>query len=109
MKHLEDVDKMVSTIVNSLAGSGRAHAGIIVTGDHTTPVSYMDHTCEPVPFIVAPVSTESTCKCLQAFGSDEVQAFNEVEIGMRGSLGRFPGVAIMSIVKSYLELMDVCD
>lgn len=38
-------------------GSSSAAAGVVVavTGDHSTPVEFGDHSCEPVPFAAAPL------------------------------------------------------
>jgi len=59
------VDAMVGRLVGSLAGGGgggstAAAAGdcvlLAVTGDHSTPAAFGDHSIEPVPFAAAPVA-----------------------------------------------------
>jgi 2,3-bisphosphoglycerate-independent phosphoglycerate mutase len=59
------------------------------TGDHTTPIDFGDHTCEPVPVLfVGP----NVCQ-------DATTAFGEREAG-RGGLGRFSG-RVLPMVLGY--------
>jgi 2,3-bisphosphoglycerate-independent phosphoglycerate mutase len=56
--YLEAVDMMVGQLIRRLweaesAGTGRY--AICVTGDHSTPVEFGDHSHEPVPFAIARV------------------------------------------------------
>lgn len=92
---------------------------IVVTGDHTTPVKYGDHTFEPVPLAIARV--ENAYKCLDAASSsdkssvsdpavsaatsvsplvDSVQTFSELSVA-RGALGRFAGDQLMELIKKF--------
>ena len=47
---------------------------IVVTGDHSTPVEFGDHSCEPVPFAIASVQ-----HVVHALGGDE--AVQEIPLG----------------------------
>lgn len=64
---------------------------LVVTGDHTTPVRYGDHTFEPVPFTICPIDTTTSM--------DAVQSFDEQSAGL-GVLGRFPGQEVMQIIQN---------
>jgi len=61
-------------------GIDDAATHLAVTGDHTTPIDYGDHTHEPVPVLFAGPNV----------AKDETTAFGEREAG-RGGLGRFSG------------------
>lgn len=66
---------------------------VVVTGDHTTPALYGDHSCEPVPFCVSRVPFEK---------GDCVKKFDEISAS-QGSLGRFCGDQVMSIAKHFMN------
>ena len=75
---------------------------VAVTGDHSTPVAMEDHSTEPVPFSVAKKRAEgspfssSTC-----WASDGCDVFSELQCGSGlGALGRFPGSAMLALMKS---------
>ena len=58
MKYFEVVDQMIRHLVIRLAKkeSGSAERfNIVVTGDHSTPVVFGDHSHEPVPLALARV------------------------------------------------------
>lgn len=67
----------------------------MVTGDHTTPTLYGDHSCEPVPFCISSVSGNHTWV-------DQVSTFDEIAVS-KGMLGRFCGDQVMSIAKSFMD------
>jgi len=51
---------MVRALVLGLAALGRETGDafvVVLTGDHSTPVEFGDHSAEPVPFTVAPVGS----------------------------------------------------
>jgi 2,3-bisphosphoglycerate-independent phosphoglycerate mutase len=123
------IDQMVSFLVDQLASDSkssnrRVHAlqlpltpqyVICFTGDHTTPVSVGDHTCEPVPFAVCEAAnahavlrlgaTLAATQTSSPLPIDEVELFNEVDCA-RGFLGRFAGSSVLSILKNYKELVQ---
>ena len=59
------------------------------TGDHTTPIDFGDHTCEPVPVMFVGPNV----------AQDATTAFGEREAG-RGGLGRFSG-RVLPMVLGY--------
>lgn len=68
---------------------------VAITGDHSTPLYYGDHTFEPVPFVL-------TCKKAfhgdaKFFMQDECEVFSEIEAA-KGKLGRFAGRGAMPFV-----------
>ncbi|ETV93187.1 hypothetical protein H310_12791 [Aphanomyces invadans] len=105
MRFLEKADAMIARLIQGLDEGIEEEATIIVTGDHTTPVLYGDHTFEPVPFTIANVraaarilrgETTTTTHELQ----DHVLHFSEVDAA-GGILGRFSGDQVMEIVKQF--------
>ena len=60
---------------------------ICVTGDHTTPVRYGDHSAEPVPIVIGSVKSSSV--------SD--YKFDEITCA-KGRLGRFTGDQIIPLL-----------
>lgn len=66
---------------------------IVVTGDHSTPVLYGDHSCEPVPFCISKIGVER---------GDLVKTFDENAVS-KGALGRFCGDQVMKIIKAFMN------
>lgn len=68
-RYQEVVDKMVAQLVRQLwqqERSGNGRYSIVVTGDHSTPVEFGDHSHEPVPFAIAHLR-----HVVQVLGGDE--------------------------------------
>ncbi len=86
LKFIEDVDKEIGEIteIDDLY--------LILTADHTTPVSVMDHTGDPVPIVIAGPEVRV----------DDVDRFNEKEAS-KGGLCRIRGADIMNIL---MDLMN---
>ena len=58
VQYLECVDVMIKQLIQRLhqaEAGGQGHYCVCVTGDHSTPVLFGDHSHEPVPFTVAHV------------------------------------------------------
>lgn len=58
VQYLECVDVMIKQLIRRLHQAetgGQGHYCVCVTGDHSTPVLFGDHSHEPVPFTVAHV------------------------------------------------------
>ena len=96
---LERVDGMVGEVVAGLRAAAREGTGgvryvVLVTGDHSTPVRSGDHSCEPVPLVLAEVEGRG------GLGEMAVRSFDEVECS-RGVLGRFPGSELMGLVARF--------
>lgn len=73
VKAFEAVDAMLGQLIRMLwqaEKEGLAQFSICVTGDHSTPVEYGDHSYEPVPFTICHVKDIVKAKG----GDDEVMA-----------------------------------
>jgi 2,3-diphosphopglycerate-independent phosphoglycerate mutase len=107
-------DAMVATIVQGLVEHIKHQADshmtdnfyIAVTGDHSSPVLFGDHSHEPVPFTIAHIDArflEDDVQRTVRLGDDEMMdrctQFNEIEAA-QGALGRFDGLQAIPIVKS---------
>lgn len=99
---------MTAEIFRQLVASDRRDVVIIVTGDHTTPTVYGDHTCEPVPILVADVFDPDIPHPRDPIfiSSDKCSSFGEIAAGMSGSLGRFPALEIVPMIKRILSIAD---
>ena len=76
---------------------------LCVTGDHTTPVTYGDHTYEPVP--IAFGSVRQIYADLQAQKAATVK-FDEISSGQAAAtLGRFQGIELVPLLKRYKETL----
>lgn len=103
---LERIDAMTAEVLRLLRKSGRRDVVLVVTGDHTTPAVYGDHTCEPVPIVFCDVFDPDLNIVEQHstyIHSDNTKKFDEIEAGIAGSLGRFPALEIMTLVKGLLH------
>jgi len=106
---------------------------ICVTGDHSTPVAYGDHSAEPVPFAIASVAAVASLLAPppasngqpgpgaaangqpgpgaaagetaqeRAKVCDAVSKFSEITAA-QGALGRFQGLEVMGIIRRFLRL-----
>ncbi|KAL0490721.1 2,3-bisphosphoglycerate-independent phosphoglycerate mutase [Acrasis kona] len=96
---LEKCDEMIGTLYKRLKQELNEPVIFIVTGDHSTPCLYKDHSHEPVPFVICGnhVQDDSTFK----FG-DSASAFNEID-SARGLLGRFTGLQVFDIINNYIK------
>uniref|UniRef100_A0A7S3GE96 Metalloenzyme domain-containing protein n=1 Tax=Palpitomonas bilix TaxID=652834 RepID=A0A7S3GE96_9EUKA len=102
---LEKVDKMVGDVVKRLSVDQTRDYVCAITGDHSTPVFRLDHSSEPVPFVLA----ESVRRVqMEMGGKSEVEGGEDPslsppptfdEIGCAGGrLGRFGGGHVMSLL-----------
>jgi len=59
---LEKIDVMLGHIIQDLTKTTTDHVqySVVVTGDHSTPVLSGDHSCEPVPFVIAPLPLDGS-------------------------------------------------
>lgn len=83
---LERVDAMVGEIFSSLG----EEVVFAMTGDHSTPVTAKEHTCDPVPLMLFSKGARS----------DGIASFDEVSAG-RGSLTWLRGLDLMPLLKGY--------
>ncbi|KAH7446552.1 hypothetical protein KP509_01G061700 [Ceratopteris richardii] len=132
---LESIDKMIGQLAHLLweaECTGHVKFSICVTGDHSTPVEYGDHSFEPVPFtmchledfvkvrggadIINGISLDPfTIRKSEFSGSkrhanpgavgfagDSVAYLDELAAS-KGCLGRFQGGEMMSVIKQFLQ------
>ncbi|OBZ83553.1 2,3-bisphosphoglycerate-independent phosphoglycerate mutase 1 [Choanephora cucurbitarum] len=94
--YMQKIDAMIGSVVSQLRSDpGDTQYTIIVTGDHTTPVLYGDHSCEPVPFLISSVNKSMK-------NGDSVTCFNEIDAA-QGALGRFCGDQVMPLAKAFMK------
>lgn len=112
MQHLEDVDVMVRQIAREIVTGGRGRVRLVVTGDHTTPVGFQEHSCEPVACVVGPAYCVDSSLMGKAgdptWRADRVSLFDEADIGMHGCMGRFKGLELIEIIKHHIASSQ-CD
>jgi 2,3-bisphosphoglycerate-independent phosphoglycerate mutase len=89
---IEKIDRMVDQILQATNGE----LVIAVTGDHSTPVTFGDHTGEPCPILFWGQGAVRPDACT-AFGERAV-------IG--GGVGRIRGLDIMNIMTSYMGVQE---
>lgn len=87
LEFIEKVDKVVINKLLEIEGSY-----IILTADHSTPISAMDHTADPVPMVINGPEIRV----------DDVSQFNEIE-AHKGGLCRIRGSDVMDIL---MDLMN---
>ena len=68
---------------------------VIVTADHSTPASLLDHSADPVPCAIATKGADPS-----RVPRDAVMQFHEYSCA-RGSLGRFVGGDLLDFVRAY--------
>ncbi len=66
-----------------------------LTCDHATPITFGDHTGDPVPFAV----------CGPALVSDDVSGYDEKSVAV-GALGRIRGADVMSIMTNLMGVQE---
>jgi 2,3-diphosphopglycerate-independent phosphoglycerate mutase len=95
VKFLEDVDAEIGYMWDQFTRVHQQRVVFVLTGDHSTPCYYKDHSFEPVPFVICGNYPQAHAV------ADKVQKFEEVNND--GYLGRFPGIQCMSIIKNYIQ------
>ncbi|MCF0226316.1 MAG: phosphoglycerate mutase, partial [Methanobrevibacter sp.] len=87
LKFIEKVDKVVMSKLKNLED-----VYLILTADHSTPISVMNHSGDPVPMII--IGPEVRV--------DDVDKFSEVDAA-KGGLSRIRGSDVMNIL---MDLMN---
>jgi 2,3-bisphosphoglycerate-independent phosphoglycerate mutase len=83
---IERTDEMVGKILEATADK----IVIAVTGDHSTPLTVMEHSCDPVPFVL----------WADFMRHDSVEQFSEIDVA-RGGLGKIRGMDVMPLLLGY--------
>lgn len=101
---------MFADILRLLHAKQRHDVVAVITGDHTTPTAFGDHTCEPVPIVFVDVfNPDDNEEQSSVFvPKDDCHAFDEISAGMDGSLGRFQGNELMGLIKRLLLAHHSC-
>ncbi len=86
IKAIEKLDYMVGKLLDGIDNK----AVIAVTGDHSTPVTVGEHTCDPVPVVLWG----------KGLRSDDVDKFSEIDAA-KGALLRFRGKDILPMLLGY--------
>jgi 2,3-diphosphopglycerate-independent phosphoglycerate mutase len=100
IEFLEKVDAGIGYMWETFTNKYRQRVVFVLTGDHSTPCYYKDHSFEPVPFVICGNYPEAHKI------ADQVQRFEE--ISNNGFLGRFPGIETMNIIKNYIQVTTGC-
>jgi len=87
---LEFIEKVDKIVIKKLLEIEDCY--IILTADHSTPISRMDHTADPVPIVINGLEVRV----------DDVKEFNEIE-AHKGGLCRICGSDVMDIL---MDLMN---
>lgn len=87
---LEFIEKVDEVVIKRLLEIEDSY--IILTADHSTPISAMDHTADPVPMIISGPEVRV----------DDVKKFSEIE-AYKGGLCRIRGSDVMNIL---MDLMN---
>ncbi|KAI9175774.1 hypothetical protein H9P43_006138 [Blastocladiella emersonii ATCC 22665] len=95
---LQLIDSAIGHAVKALDADATTRYTVIVTGDHSTPVLYGDHSHEPVPVVLANLGRRRETAAV-----DVVTQFDEMAVS-RGCLGRFPGSELMPTLKAVMEM-----
>jgi 2,3-bisphosphoglycerate-independent phosphoglycerate mutase len=86
---IEKIDAAVGKIIPSL---DMASTYVVVTADHSTPVSVKDHSGNPVPLLINGPGVPKS----------KVSKFSENAVS-RGNLGRLHGLDVMPMIADYLD------
>lgn len=91
IKYIEKVDDVAGYFLDNLDWED---SHVALTGDHTTPIEYGDHTSDPVPIVFTGPSVIS----------DDISEFNERTVH-RGGVGRVSG-QVAPILFGYCNWLD---
>ncbi|KAI8338660.1 2,3-bisphosphoglycerate-independent phosphoglycerate mutase-domain-containing protein [Chlamydoabsidia padenii] len=101
-KFIEKIDMMMGNVIQQLADIEKTkdiQFTVIVTSDHSTPVLYGDHSCEPVPFCISRIKHAADSNTSTG---DQVTLYDEISAA-QGVLGRFCGDQVIPIAKAFMH------
>jgi len=122
------INEMIGIIItqlrqDELKQSHKVKYIILLTGDHTTPIEFREHSYEPVPIAISTVvsaclSQHTLADIKEAKDIDEIDKalcmlrdnvvkFSELD-ACEGSLGRFQGSEMMEVIKRFKEACAKC-
>lgn len=85
---IQRVDAMIGEIMSSV----KDDFVLAITGDHSTPVTAKEHTCDPVPLLIYSGNLRG----------DGIAHFDEISAG-HGSLSSLRGMDLMTLLKGYAD------
>ncbi|KAI9313094.1 phosphonopyruvate decarboxylase-like protein [Dichotomocladium elegans] len=101
VQFLEKIDAAVGDILTRLYEDetqyGESEYTVVIASDHSTPVLYGDHSCEPVPFCISRAKF-----VMENMKGDNVDRYEECAAG-QGALGRFCGSQLIPTAKLYMS------
>lgn len=89
---VEKIDRMLGTILSAIDPQ---NTFIVLTADHSTPVSVKDHSGDPVPIVIWG----------EGVRPDDVDCFGERACA-KGGLGRIRGFDVMNILTNLLSIQE---
>jgi len=95
VKKMAAIAKVDNAIGHLLENLDFNNVVIMVTGDHCTPVGFMDHTGDAIPAVFYGCGVRP----------DEVETYGE-RAAMRGGLGQFTGEDIMCLLTNFSGVQD---
>ena len=95
---IEKSDQMIGMLMDEFE-KRKQRVVFVITGDHSTPCYYKDHSYEPVPLIIS-----GNYLNLEQYPelTDSTKSFDEVF--SQGSLGRFTGAQVFDIIRNYVNV-----
>ncbi len=105
----EKSDEMVGVLLDAFTYTSRRKKILFcITGDHTTIAEYGDHTCDPVPIVFTDISPLiahpfSGDELPSRIAADSTIRFDEIDIGTKGSIGRFSGAHLISTMTQLIS------
>jgi 2,3-bisphosphoglycerate-independent phosphoglycerate mutase len=89
--NLGDKVKMIEKVDRLVGGLMKSGAYLILTGDHSTPVSLREHSADPLPIVIYGKGVRV----------DDVKKFDEISCA-KGGLGHIRGLDVMPIIVSFM-------
>ena len=88
------IEKIDQELYRFLPENFKKDLVVMITGDHSSPCSFKDHSADPVPVVIY----SSDCR------KDDVEKFGE-SYAVNGSLGHFSGKYLMGIALNEMRLV----
>ncbi len=88
---IERVDKALKYVIDKIPKD----TYIVITCDHATPITFKDHTGDPVPFLIHGPDILT----------DDVAKFTERQ-ACKGALGTIRGIDVMNIIGNYMGILE---
>jgi 2,3-diphosphopglycerate-independent phosphoglycerate mutase len=113
---LQKIDEMIGEIISGINERKESSEFVLCfTGDHSTPISWGDHTAEPVPLLLAHIDRNCSESCNNEGNNsndDQNSLGSRLHLdeficnGGKNVLGRFSGAELMSVISDYIKLVQ---